>query len=178
MKKTIQPVKFFPGKYCLSIIVVFMFVSVLFQPISFAQDLESQNCDNLIVSTDINNELMSISYDGNGLEFGSGIDSYIFNISKIIDLNLSLNIGYDDQSLLKMNAIKIKSFCYKTNISAIYNCENKQIELGLSNTSLNDFLFDVPDIIGENAKISITSDMVEEKLSELIKDKDLSQYIL
>ena len=43
---------------------------------------------------------------------------------------------------------------------------------------LNDFLFDVPDVIGENAKISITSDMVEEKLSELIKDKDLSQYIL
>jgi hypothetical protein len=142
MKKTIQQVKFFPGKYCLKITTVFMFVSVLFQPISFAQDLESETCDNLIVSTDINNELMSISYNGNGLEFGSGIDSYIFNISKIIDLNLSLNIGYDDQSLLKMNAIKIKSFCYKTDISAIYNCENKQIELGLSNTSLNDFLFD------------------------------------
>lgn len=142
MKKTVQAVKLFPGKYCLSITVVFMFVSVLFQPISFAQDLESQTGDNLIVSTDIDIELMSISYNGNGLEFGSGIDSYIFNISKIIDLNLSLNIGYDDQSLLKMNAIEIKSFCYRTNISAIYNCENKQIELGLSNTSLNNFLFD------------------------------------
>jgi len=103
MRKTIQQVKFFPGKYCLIITVVFMFVSVLFQPVSFAQDLESQTCDNLIISTDINNELMSISYNGNGLEFGSGIDSYIFNISKIMDLNLSLNIGYDDQSLLKMN---------------------------------------------------------------------------
>jgi len=142
MKKTIQPVKFFPGKYCLSITIVFMFVFVLFQPISFAQDLESQTCDNLIVSTDINNELMSISYNGNGLEFGSGIDSYIFNISKIIDLNLFLNIGYDDQSLLKMNSIKVKSFCYKTQVSAIYNCEKEQVELGLSNTSLNDFLFD------------------------------------
>jgi ATP-dependent HslUV protease ATP-binding subunit HslU len=43
---------------------------------------------------------------------------------------------------------------------------------------LNDFLFDVPDVIGENAKIIITSEMVEEKLSELVKDKDLSQYIL
>jgi ATP-dependent HslUV protease ATP-binding subunit HslU len=43
---------------------------------------------------------------------------------------------------------------------------------------LNDFLFDVPDVIGENAKIRITSEMVEEKLSELVKDKDLSQYIL
>ncbi len=142
MRKTIKPFKFFPGKYCLSIIVVFMLVSVLFQSISVAQDLESQNCDNLIVSTDIHNELMSISYNGNGLEFGAGIDSYIFNISKIIDLNLSLNIGYDNQSLLKMNSIKVKSLCYKTQISAIYDCENKQIELGLSNTSLNDFLFD------------------------------------
>lgn len=142
MRKTIKPFKFFPGKYCLSITVVFMLVSVLFQSISVAQDLESQNCDNLIVSTDIHNELMSISYNGNGLEFGAGIDSYIFNISKIIDLNLSLNIGYDNQSLLKMNSIKVKSFCYKTQISAIYDCENKQIELGLSNTSLNDFLFD------------------------------------
>lgn len=43
---------------------------------------------------------------------------------------------------------------------------------------LNDFLFDVPDVIGENAKIVITSEMVEEKLAVLIKDKDLSQYIL
>ncbi len=43
---------------------------------------------------------------------------------------------------------------------------------------LNDFLFDVPDVIGKNAKIVVTSEMVEEKLSELIKNKDLSQYIL
>ena len=43
---------------------------------------------------------------------------------------------------------------------------------------LNDFLFDVPDVIGENAKIVITSEIVEEKLNELVKDKDLSQYIL
>ncbi|MDZ7606341.1 MAG: ATP-dependent protease ATPase subunit HslU [Cyclobacteriaceae bacterium] len=43
---------------------------------------------------------------------------------------------------------------------------------------LNDFLFDVPDVIGENAKIVITAEMVEEKLSELVKNKDLSQYIL
>jgi ATP-dependent HslUV protease ATP-binding subunit HslU len=43
---------------------------------------------------------------------------------------------------------------------------------------LNDFLFDVPDEIGPNAKIVVTTDLVEEKLSDLIKDKDLSQYIL
>jgi ATP-dependent HslUV protease ATP-binding subunit HslU len=43
---------------------------------------------------------------------------------------------------------------------------------------LNDFLFDVPDKIGANAKITITKSMVDEKLSNLVKNKDLSEYIL
>lgn len=43
---------------------------------------------------------------------------------------------------------------------------------------LNEFLFDVPDKIGPNAKISITKEMVQEKLQALVQDKDLSQYIL
>ncbi len=43
---------------------------------------------------------------------------------------------------------------------------------------LNDFLFDVPEVIAPNAKISITKEMVDEKLAGLVKDKDLSHYIL
>lgn len=43
---------------------------------------------------------------------------------------------------------------------------------------LNEFLFDVPDKIGPNAKIMITSEMVREKLSGLVKNKDLSEFIL
>lgn len=43
---------------------------------------------------------------------------------------------------------------------------------------LNEILFDVPDKIGANAKIVISVDMVREKLSGLVKNKDLSQYIL
>jgi ATP-dependent HslUV protease ATP-binding subunit HslU len=43
---------------------------------------------------------------------------------------------------------------------------------------LNDFLFDVPDKIGANARIEITADLVKSKLSGLIKNKDLSEYIL
>jgi ATP-dependent HslUV protease ATP-binding subunit HslU len=43
---------------------------------------------------------------------------------------------------------------------------------------LNNFLFDVPEVIGPNAKISITKKMVTDKLEGLVKDKDLSQYIL
>ena len=43
---------------------------------------------------------------------------------------------------------------------------------------LNEFLYDVPEVIGPNAKISITKEMVNEKLDGLVKDKDLSRYIL
>ena len=43
---------------------------------------------------------------------------------------------------------------------------------------LNETLFDVPDTIGPNAKIVVDKNLVQEKLSGLIKDKDLSEYIL
>lgn len=43
---------------------------------------------------------------------------------------------------------------------------------------LNEFLFDVPDKIGANARIAVNADLVKEKLSSLIKNKDLSEYIL
>jgi ATP-dependent HslUV protease ATP-binding subunit HslU len=43
---------------------------------------------------------------------------------------------------------------------------------------LNEFLFDVPDKIGANAQILITAEMVREKLGGLVKNRDLSEYIL
>jgi ATP-dependent HslUV protease ATP-binding subunit HslU len=43
---------------------------------------------------------------------------------------------------------------------------------------LNDFLFEVPDSIGPNSKIMITKDLVNERLSSLVKNRDLSQFIL
>jgi len=43
---------------------------------------------------------------------------------------------------------------------------------------LNEFLFDVPDKIGPNAKIVINRDLVREKLATLVQNKDLSQFIL
>jgi ATP-dependent HslUV protease ATP-binding subunit HslU len=43
---------------------------------------------------------------------------------------------------------------------------------------LNEFLFDVPDKIGPNARITVNGAMVKEKLSGLSKSKDLSEYIL
>ncbi len=43
---------------------------------------------------------------------------------------------------------------------------------------LNDFLFDVPDVIQPNAKLVVNKEMVHERLAGLVKNKDLSQYIL
>jgi ATP-dependent HslUV protease ATP-binding subunit HslU len=43
---------------------------------------------------------------------------------------------------------------------------------------LNEFAFDVPDKIGANAQILITAEMVKQKLGSLIKNRDLSEYIL
>ncbi|WP_426059599.1 ATP-dependent protease ATPase subunit HslU [Hymenobacter sp. B1770] len=43
---------------------------------------------------------------------------------------------------------------------------------------LNDILYDVPDKIGPNARILITADLVNERLNDMVKNRDLSQYIL
>jgi ATP-dependent HslUV protease ATP-binding subunit HslU len=43
---------------------------------------------------------------------------------------------------------------------------------------LNEFLYDIPDKIGANAHLVITKELVEEKLGGLVKNKDLSQYML
>jgi ATP-dependent HslUV protease ATP-binding subunit HslU len=43
---------------------------------------------------------------------------------------------------------------------------------------LNEFLFDVPDKIAQNTKIEINAEMVKTKLTGLIKNRDLSEYIL
>ncbi|MEQ8583590.1 MAG: ATP-dependent protease ATPase subunit HslU [Marinoscillum sp.] len=43
---------------------------------------------------------------------------------------------------------------------------------------LNEILFEIPDTIGQNARIVIDKALVEEKLAGLVKNKDLSHYIL
>ncbi|GAB3576585.1 ATP-dependent protease ATPase subunit HslU [Hymenobacter daeguensis] len=43
---------------------------------------------------------------------------------------------------------------------------------------LNDILYDVPDKIGAHARILITAELVNERLSDMVKNRDLSQYIL
>lgn len=43
---------------------------------------------------------------------------------------------------------------------------------------LNDILFDVPDKIGAHARILIDRALVEERLTDMVRNRDLSQYIL
>ncbi|WP_209330575.1 ATP-dependent protease ATPase subunit HslU [Lunatimonas salinarum] len=43
---------------------------------------------------------------------------------------------------------------------------------------LNEFLFEVPDTIMPNSRIMITREMVTDRLSSLVQNRDLSQYIL
>lgn len=43
---------------------------------------------------------------------------------------------------------------------------------------LNDILFDIPEQIPPNAKVSVTKEMVHERLNGLVQDRDLSEFIL
>ncbi|HEY8400242.1 MAG TPA: ATP-dependent protease ATPase subunit HslU [Cytophagaceae bacterium] len=71
---------------------------------------------------------------------------------------------------------KIAEIAFQIN-SEVENIGARRLHTVMSHL-LNQFLFDVPEVIGPNAKIVVTAEMVEEKLSSLVKNKDLSQYIL
>ncbi len=43
---------------------------------------------------------------------------------------------------------------------------------------LNEFMFDVPDTIGPGSTLEISAELVQEKLNGLVKNRDLSQFIL
>jgi len=83
----------------------------------------------------------------------------------------NVKISFDDEAL---EILAEKAFQINEEVE---NIGARRLHTVMSQI-LNDFLFDVPDAIGENAIINITAAMVEEKLAELIKNKDLSQYIL
>ncbi len=61
--------------------------------------------------------------------------------------------------------------------SEVENIGARRLQTVMS-TLLNEFMFDIPDVIGANAQVVITQEMVTERLGGLIKNRDLSQYIL
>lgn len=71
---------------------------------------------------------------------------------------------------------EIATIAHKINME-IENIGARRLHTVMSHL-LNEFLFDVPDKIGPNAQLLITKETVQERLSELVKDRDMSQYIL
>ncbi|AZQ60699.1 ATP-dependent protease ATPase subunit HslU [Flammeovirga pectinis] len=71
---------------------------------------------------------------------------------------------------------EIATIAYEINIE-VENIGARRLHTVMSHL-LNDLLFDVPDVIGANAQIVVTKEMVHERLSGLVKNRDLSQYIL
>lgn len=82
-----------------------------------------------------------------------------------------IELTFTDESLNEIAAI-----AFKIN-SEIENIGARRLHTVMSKL-LNEILFEVPDNITPGTKISISKEMVNEKLDSLIKNKDLSQYIL
>jgi ATP-dependent HslUV protease ATP-binding subunit HslU len=82
-----------------------------------------------------------------------------------------VKLEFQDEALRKL-----AQMAFRIN-SEVENIGARRLHTVMSQL-LNDFLFDVPDKIGANAQISVTAEMVEKRLSKLVKNKDLSQYIL
>jgi ATP-dependent HslUV protease ATP-binding subunit HslU len=80
-------------------------------------------------------------------------------------------LTFDDEALHKIAEIAFEVNADLENIGA------RRLQTVVSQL-LNDILYDVPDKIGPNARIQITKELVEERLSDMVKNRDLSQYIL
>ncbi len=62
--------------------------------------------------------------------------------SNDFEFNLSLNVGYDEDTILTMSAIKVESYWMHTYVNALYDYEKREFELGLSSVYINDYLLD------------------------------------
>lgn len=83
----------------------------------------------------------------------------------------SVELLFNDDSLEKIAEIAFNLNAEVENIGA------RRLHTVMSHL-LNEFLYDVPEKISPNSKLVVTKDLVEEKLSNLVKNKDLSHYIL
>jgi len=83
----------------------------------------------------------------------------------------NVELTYQDEAIDEIAEIAFKANEEMENIGA------RRLHTVMSKL-LNEILFDVPDTIPANAKVVVDKVMVQEKLSNLVKDKDLSEYIL
>jgi ATP-dependent HslUV protease ATP-binding subunit HslU len=82
-----------------------------------------------------------------------------------------VELTFDDAALERLAEI-----AYEVN-AEVENIGARRLHTVMSRL-LNDILYDVPDKIGANARIQITAALVDERLSDMVKNRDLSQYIL
>ena len=73
-----------------------------------------------------------------------------------------------------IDAIAQTAFAINTEIE---NIGARRLQTVISRL-LNEYLFDVPDKIVAGSRLEVSKEMVTEKLSGLVKNKDLSEYIL
>ncbi|RNI29526.1 ATP-dependent protease ATPase subunit HslU [Rufibacter immobilis] len=82
-----------------------------------------------------------------------------------------VELSFTDEALQKLAEISFEVNAEVENIGA------RRLHTVMSRL-LNDILFDVPDTIPVNAHLMITPELVEERLRDMVKNRDLSQYIL
>lgn len=61
--------------------------------------------------------------------------------------------------------------------SEVENIGARRLQTVMSHL-LNEIMFDIPDVISANSLVIITKELVQERLGSMVKNKDLSQYIL
>ena len=82
-----------------------------------------------------------------------------------------VELTFEDEALLKLADIAAEVNSEVENIGA------RRLHTVMSRL-LNDLLFDVPDKIAAGAALTITPQLVEERLRSMVKNRDMSQYIL
>lgn len=82
-----------------------------------------------------------------------------------------IDLSFEEEALKELAGIAFQANAEMENIGA------RRLQTVMS-LLLNDILFDVPERIAPGTKLNIGPSLVKEKLSSLVKNKDLSQYIL
>ncbi|MEZ0484668.1 ATP-dependent protease ATPase subunit HslU [Fibrella aquatica] len=82
-----------------------------------------------------------------------------------------VTLTFSDESLREMARIAFEVNAEVENIGA------RRLQTVLSQL-LNEFMFDIPDSIPSGSTVEVTKELVQERLSGLVKNRDLSQYIL
>jgi ATP-dependent HslUV protease ATP-binding subunit HslU len=83
----------------------------------------------------------------------------------------SVSLTFADDALRELARIAFEVNAEVENIGA------RRLQTVLS-TLLNEFMFDIPDTIQAGSTVEVTSELVQTKLDGLVKNRDLSQYIL